>query len=214
MTLDPIGGVLSPAGHAAIRLQCPSFDLDYVYHYAMVNTKEGISEQRAFLTGQFYVRMFADTFNTYLNNNSELGRGLVEYPLYLTPKEDQQLWLLLDEVLEKNKKLTYDFVEDGCCSRMKKIVLKVLGARKIDYSACDLRYSGSLNKLVADAISPFPWLRFMMLTAICGNTSDMLLEDKLLFPNDLVLAWQKAKVDDKPLLGEAIRLLPNNEYKS
>ena len=214
LTLDPIGGVLSPAGHAAIRLQCPVFDLDYVYHYAMVNTKEGISEQRAFLTGKFYVRMFADTFSTYLKNNQEVGRGIVESPLNLTSKEEQQLWQLLDEAIENNEKLKYDFVGDGCCSRIKKMVLKVLGAKKIDYSDYDLRHAESLNKLVAEAISPFPWLRFMMLTAICGNTSDMLLEEKLLFPKDLVHVWQKAKVDDKPLLGEAIRLLPNNEYKS
>lgn len=211
---DPIEGVLSPAGHTAIRLQCPTFGLDYVYHYVMLNTVDSISEQKAFFTGQFYVRMLADTFATYFKDNQEVGRGFTEYPLFITPKEKQQLWQVLDETLEKSQQLKYDFVEEGCCVRTKKIIRKVLGEKKIDYSACDVRFSEPSYKLVGEAMTHVPWLHFVMMTAMYGNSSSKKLEDKLLIPQDLISAWQKATVDGKPLVGEGVRVLPDNNFKS
>ena len=211
---DPIEGVLSPAGHTAIRLHCPTFDLDYVYHYVMIHTVDSISEQRAFLTGQFYVRMLADSFATYLDDSHKKGRGLTEYPLYLAPKEDQQLWQILDETLEKSQQLKYDFVEQGCCVRTKKIILKVLGSKEVDYSACDTRFFAPTYKIVGDAMKHVPWLRFVMLTAMYGNSTYKNVEDKLLMPQDLVSAWQTSMVEGKPLVGTGERLLPNNDYKS
>ena len=211
---DPIEGVLSPAGHTAIRLKCPIFDLDYVYHYVMVNTIDSISEQRAFFTGKFYVRMLADTFSTYFKDGQETGRGLTEYPLYITPKEEQLLWQLLDEELEKSQQLKYDFVEQGCCVRTKKIILKVLGGKKIDYSACNARFAAPSYKLVGEAMMHVPWLRFVMMTAMYGNSPYKKVEDKLLIPQDLVYAWQKATVNGRLLVGVGERLLPNNDYRS
>ena len=211
---DPIDGVLSSAGHTAIRLQCPTFDLDYVYHYVMINTIDSISEQRAFFTGQFYVQMFADTFATYMMDNHMKGRGVTEYPISLTPQEDQQLWQLLDETLENSQQLKYDFVEHGCCERTKNIILKVLGGRKIDYTICDLRFSAPSYQLVGEAMKHVPWLRFFMLTAMSGTTNHNAIVDKLLVPQDLVSAWQMATVDGNSLLGEGKRLLPKKEFKS
>ena len=211
---DPIEGILSSAGHTAIRLQCPTFDLDYVYHYVMIHTADGMSEQRAFLTGQFYVRMLADTFATYFKDNQETGRGLTEYPLYLTPKEEQRLWQLLDETLEKSQQLKYDFVEEGCCVRTKKIIRKVLGGKMIDYSACDTRFSSPSYKLVGDAMAHVPWVRFVMMTALYGNSCNAHIEDKLLIPQDLAIAWQNATVDGNPLVGLGERLIPKNDFDS
>ena len=39
---DPVEGMLSLAGHTAIRVQCPVFDLDYVYHYIMIHKEDSI----------------------------------------------------------------------------------------------------------------------------------------------------------------------------
>ena len=211
---DPIEGVLSPAGHTAIRLQCPTFDLDYVFHYVMIHTADNMTETKAFLTGEFYVRMLIDTFATYLKNNEIHSRGLTEYPLYLTPTEEQYLWQLLDEILVKSKSLKYDFVEQGCCVRIKKLIAKVLRQKKIDYSTCDERFLAPAYVLVSDAMTHVPWLRFVMLTAMYGRSSYKNINDKLLIPQDLVSAWQSATVNGKPLLGNGERLLPNNNFRS
>ena len=211
---DPVGGVLSLAGHTAIRVQCPIFDLDYVYHYIMIHHEDGISETKALLTGQFYVQMVADTFVTYVQNSEDINRGLTEYRLYLTPQEEQKLWQILDEELSSGKQLKYDFVQEGCAVKTKKLIKRVLGNKHIDYSACDPRFSAPQYELVSAAMQHAPWMRFVMLSAMYGHTKKSDCANNLLIPADLAAAWQSATVDGHPLLSDGVRIVANNYYQS
>ena len=209
---DPMEGLLSAAGHTAIRVQSHVFDLDYVYHYVTIHASDSISETKAILTGQFVVQMVADSFATYVKQNAEKPRGLTEYPLYLTPGEEQELWRILDEELESGKQLKYDFVQEGCAVKSSKLIKRVLGKKQIDYSACDPRFSAPQYELVSAAMQHAPWLRFVMLTGLYGNTHKKGCENNLLIPADLAEAWQTATVDGNLLLGDGVRLVPNNYY--
>ena len=211
---DPIGGMLSLAGHTAIRVQCPIFDLDYVYHYIMIHKVDSISETKALLTGQFYVQMVADTFSTYVQNSEDINRGLTEYRLYLTPQEEQKLWQILDEELVSGKQLKYDFVQEGCAVKTKKLIERVLGKKHIDYSACDPRFSAPQYELVSAAMQHAPWMRLVMLTAMYGHTKKSGCANNLLIPADLAAAWQTATVDGRPLLSDGVRIVANNYYQS
>lgn len=211
---DPVEGVLSLAGHTAIRVQCPIFDLDYVYHYVMIHQEDSISETKALLTGQFYVQMVADTFATYVHHSEEINRGLTEYRLYLTPQEEQKLWQILDEELVRGKQLKYDFVQEGCAVKTKKLIKRVLGNKYIDYSACDPRFSAPQYELVSAAMQCAPWMRFVMLTAMYGHTKQSDCANNLLIPADLAVAWQTATVDGRPLLSDGVRIVANNHYQS
>lgn len=211
---DPVEGMLSLAGHTAIRVHCPIFNLDYVYHYIMVNKDDSISENRALLTGQFFVQMVADTFATYVQNSEDINRGLTEYRLYLTPQEEQKLWQILDEELISGKQLKYDFVQEGCAVKTKKIIKRVLGNKHIDYSACDPRFSAPQYELVSAAMQHAPWMRFVMLTAMYGHTKKSDCANNLLIPADLAAAWQTATVDGGSLLSDGVRIVANNYYQS
>ena len=211
---DPVEGVLSLAGHTAIRVQCPVFDLDYVYHYIMIHQEDSISETKALLTGQFYVQMVADTFATYVQNSEDINRGLTEYRLYLTPQEEQKLWQILDEELSSGKQLKYDFVQEGCAVKTKKLIKRVLGNKHIEYSACDPRFSAPQYELVSAAMQHAPWMRFVMLTAMYGHTKQSGCANNLLIPADLAAAWQTATVDGRSLLSDGVRIVANNYYQS
>ena len=211
---DPIEGLLSAAGHTAIRVQCPTFDLDYVYHYITINAIDSISETKAILTGKFAVQMLADTFATYVKHNAELPRGLTEYPLNLTPQEEQELWRILDEELVSGKQLKYEFVQEGCAVKTSKLIKRVLGKKQIDYSECDPRFFAPQYEVVSAAMQHAPWLRFIMLTGLYGNTHKSGCANNLLIPADLAEAWQCATIDGHPLLDDAVRLIPNNYYKA
>ena len=211
---DPVEGVLSLAGHTAIRVQCPTFGLDYVYHYVRVQTNEQISETYAFLTGQFIVQMVADTFASYVQHSEAINRGLTEYYLHLTPQEEQKLWQILDEELVSGKQLKYDFVQEGCAVKTKKLIERVLGKKHIDYSACDPRFSAPQYELVSAAMQCAPWMRFVMLTAMYGHTKQSGCANNLLIPADLATAWQTATVDGRPLLSDGVRIVANNYYQS
>lgn len=211
---DPVEGMLSLAGHTAIRVLCPVFDLDYVYHYIMIHKEDSISETKALLTGQFFVQMVADTFATYVQNSEDINRGLTEYRLYLTPQEKQKLWQILDEELSSGKQLKYDFVQEGCAVKTKKLIERVLGRKHIDYSACDPRFSAPQYELVSAAMQHVPWMRFVMLTAMYGHTKKSDCANNLLIPADLAAAWQTATVDRHPLLSDGVRIVANNYYQS
>ena len=211
---DPVEGVLSLAGHTAIRVQCRVFDLDYVYHYIMIHQEDSISETKALMTGQFYVQMVADTFATYVQNSEDINRGLTEYRLYLTPQEEQKLWQILDEELSSGKQLKYDFVQEGCAVKTKKLIKRVLGNKHIEYSACDPRFSAPQYELVSAAMQHAPWMRFVMLTAMYGHTKQSGCANNLLIPADLAAAWQTATVDGRPLLSDGVRIVANNYYQS
>ena len=211
---DPVEGMLSLAGHTAIRVQCPVFDLDYVYHYIMIHQEDSISETRALLTGQFYVQMVADTFATYVHHSEAINRGLTEYYFHLTPQEEQKLWQILDEELVSGKQLKYDFVQEGCAVKTKKLIECVLGKKHIDYSACDPRFSAPQYELVSAAMQCAPWMRFIMLTAMYGHTKQSGCANNLLIPADLATAWQTATVDGHPLLSDGVRIVANNYYQS
>jgi hypothetical protein len=211
---DPVEGMLSLAGHTAIRVQCPIFNLDYVYHYIMINKDDSISENQALLTGRFVVQMVADTFATYVQNSEDINRGLTEYRLYLTPQEEQKLWQILDEELVSGKQLKYEFVQEGCAVRTKKLVERVIGKKHIDYSACGPRFSAPQYELVSAAMQHAPWMRFVMLTAMYGHTKKPDCANNLLIPADLADAWQTATVDGRPLLSDGVRIVANNYYQS
>ena len=211
---DPIEGMLSLAGHTAIRVQCPVFDLDYVYHYIMFHQKDSISETKALLTGQFFVQMVADTFATYVQYSEEINRGLTEYYLQLTPLEEQKLWQILDEELTSGKQLKYDFVQEGCAVKTKKLIERVLGKKHIDYSTCDPRFYAPQYELVSAAMQHAPWMRFAMLTAMYGHTKLSGCANNLLIPTDLAAAWQTATIDGHALLSDGVRLVANSYYQS
>ena len=211
---DPVEGMLSLAGHTAIRVQCPIFNLDYVYHYIMINKDDSISENQALLTGRFVVQMVADTFATYVQNSEDINRGLTEYRLYLTPQEEQKLWQILDEELVSGKQLKYEFLQEGCAVRTKKLVERVIGKKHIDYSACGPRFSAPQYELVSAAMQHAPWMRFVMLTAMYGHTKKSDCANNLLVPADLAAAWQSATVDGHPLLSDGVRIVANNYYQS
>ena len=211
---DPVEGMLSLAGHTAVRVQCPVFGLDYVYHYIMVNQGDSISENQALLTGQFFVQMVADTFATYVHHSEAINRGLTEYYFHLTPQEEQKLWQILDEELVSGKQLKYDFVQEGCAVKTKKLIECVLGKKHIDYSACDPRFSAPQYELVSAAMQCAPWMRFIMLTAMYGHTKQSGCANNLLIPADLATAWQTATVDGHPLLSDGVRIVANNYYQS
>ena len=161
----------------------------------MIHQEDSISETKALMTGQFYVQMVADTFATYVQNSEDINRGLTEYRLHLTPQEEQKLWKILDEELVSGKQLKYDFVQEGCAVKTKKLVERVLGKKHIDYSACDPRFSAPQYELVSAAMQHAPWMRFVMLTAMYGHTKQSGCANNLLIPADLAAAWQTATVD-------------------
>lgn len=202
---EPAKGLFSPFGHTAFRLQCPAFDLDYVFHYIMIQAGEAESETFAYLTGRFEVRLIADTFETYLRDSEIKHRGLKEYPLNLSPEEEQKLWKILDEEMVREKILKYDFFRKGCAVMMAEMLDKAIYPKILDYSGANPYFNRPQYEIIARQLEDVPWVRFAMTTAMFGCTS-LRFQEKLQVPEHLATAWQNTKLDGRRLAGDEIIL--------
>ena len=205
---DPYEVLYSSLGHAAIRLQCPVYGLDYVFTYE----GEGVRHQVwRFLKGDLKMGMYALPTDLFLQIYESVGRGVKEYKMNLSPTQKQQLWRTMDEMQTAGMTMPYDFFKRGCAKSVVKVVRKVVGSNGIHYAPWPEKYTEhTIRELVRDYITELPWTEFVLYFLIGSEAEQpMNNEEKLIVPTDLVEVWQQATFDNgKPVLdNEAHELL-------
>lgn len=211
---EPAKGLFSCMGHTALRMQCPTFGLDVVYHYCMLMPNTSLTETEAYLLGQFSVGMLADSFATYISNGEVIHRGITAYPLYLPATTKQKLWQLLDEEVIRGGYMHYDFFQEGCAIKTVHIMNKAVAPLLIDYSACLPITEYPKYEIIYNAMSHFPWQRFATLTAIHGTCQQTEYGNYLYMPKDLAAAWQDATLDGSPLSAAGRKITTHYYYKA
>ena len=213
---DPYEVLYSSLGHAAIRLQCPVYDLDYVFTYEGESVRNQVWR---FLKGDLKMGMYALPTELFLKIYESVGRGVREYKMNLSPMQKQQLWRTMDEMRTAGMTMPYDFFKRGCAKSVVKVVRKVVGPNGIHYAPWSEKYTEhTIRELVRDYIPELPWTEFMLYFLI-GSEAErpMSCEEKLIVPTDLVEVWQQATFDNgKPVLdGEAhVLVQPTQQMKA
>lgn len=213
---DPYEVLYSSLGHAAIRLQCPVYDLDYVFTYEGESVRNQVWR---FLKGDLKMGMYALPTELFLKIYESVGRGVREYKMNLSPVQKQQLWRTMDEMRTAGMTMPYDFFKRGCAKSVVKVVRKVVGPNGIHYAPWPEKYTEhTIRELVRDYITELPWTEFMLYFLI-GSEAErpMSCEEKLIVPTDLVEVWQQATFDNgKPVLdGEAhVLAQPTQQMKA
>ena len=199
---EPMKGILSPYGHTALRLQCPTFDLDYVFHYVMLHYVDEYTQTATYLSSKFQIRMVAEAFEMYVQDSENKERGLKEYMLNLTPKQEQELWRILDEETQDHRILKRDFfVEDykikGCALLMADMIERVVGRSNFDYSDANPFYHRPHYEIISRQLQYVPWAHFGMITSMYGQTK-LDYAEKLVVPSHLAEVWQETIINGKP----------------
>lgn len=203
---EPLKGILSPYGHSALRLQCPYYGLDYVFHYAMFHYIDASDQTSTYLSNQFQIILVSEEFEIYLQDGIIGKRGLKEYPLNLSPKQEQELWRILDEEKQNPRVLKRDFFIDnyvikGCAILMADMVERVVGYRTLDYSNANPFYNRPHYEIVSRQLRYVPWAHFAMLSSMYGRTN-IEYQDKLIVPANLAEVWQATLIEGKRLAGD------------
>ena len=198
---DP-GPILYAAfGHAMLHLQCPAFNLDYIFTYE----SEGIQGNWGrFLKGDLKMGMFAvkpeDIFESYRID----GRGVKEYKMNLSPQQKQELWRVMDELVTKGSNQPYDYYNHGCAISVVHVVKKALHGTSIQYGEWPNRFDGTLRELGFRCVtqSHYLWNRFALMTLAGSHIDNQHIsrEKKLIVPADLAEIWQNATINGQPLL--------------
>lgn len=204
---DPSNVLYSTLGHAALRLQCPAYDVDYIFSYESEDVRNKIW---TFLRGDLKMGMYAFPKYLFLEIYSASGRGVREYTLNLSPEQKLILWKVLDRHVAQGNGVPYDYFHRGCAKGIIQVIHETIGKEAIHYAPWPETFKKQTQReRVRDFISDAPWEEFVMYFLI-GSEADKeySCEQKLIIPTDLVEIWQRATFDSgRPVLDSEPRVL-------
>ena len=211
---DPGEIFFSVLGHACLRLQCPTFGLDYCYSYEREDLSNRILD---LLMGKLKMGLFATPTDEYCEHFKEQNRGVQEYVLNLPPDVETNLWRIMDEHLTKGKSLAFDYFNRGCAITCVKFLNQSLkGKANIEYAPSLYEYSPTPCELVKEHTKDALWVRFFWIFIVGEEVMKPLRGDKqLLIPTDLAIAWSEASINGKPLIvGNSHVLVESKQSKT
>lgn len=196
---DPGTVLYSVLGHACIRLQSPTFDMDYCFSYESENVSRKVL---AFLAGKLMMGLFAVPTEKYCAQYEKEGRGVYEYTLNLPIEVKRELWRVLDNQLTKGICMPYDYLHRGCAITAKNFVEEALGEIDIVYDRSLYDNPRSAKDICKKQMENALWTRFFCYSIASGKDAEEALcgEKQLIVPMDLAQAWQQATINGKPLI--------------
>ena len=211
---DPSDDALGTSGHAFLRLQCPTFALDYCFSYEGENVNDNIFR---YLSGQTKMGMFAVPTTEYLEDYRQWNRSVHEYHLALPPESEQRLWEIMDNHITNGITLRQDLNKYGCAITVVHYVKKALAETPIVYAPNEELEHMTRREIGYRSLANHPWLRLTsMIFTDNKSDKDLPIDEKLIIPADLAEVWQQAKVQDAQLatyLGDIVEGAPLDETK-
>lgn len=193
---DDLLGVL---GHAFIRLQCPTYQLDYCFSYEGESANENLSR---LLTGDLKMGLFAAPTQEYIEPYQRWNRTIREYTLNLPPEAELRLWETMDKHLEEGIDLPLDLTTHGCVQTIVQNVTLALDTTEIVYGKWPEEFKLSRYEIIDRTLAPYPWLRLLAkCLGMYGSFDQPCSNDqKIILPRQIAEVWQQATVNGKPLL--------------
>ena len=211
LVADPGTVLYSVVGHASLRLQCPTFGMDYCFSYESEAVKNRVLD---FLAGKLMMGLFAIPVEEYCSLYREDGRGVYEYKLNLPIEVKRELWRVLDEHVAQGHRLAYDYYHRGCAITIVDFIKEALGETKIVYDRALYDNQLSAREMYFQYTNPSMWVRFLCVF-IVGNEADIVHRNdrQLIVPMALVHAWKNATVNGEPLLDREPKVLVEGKPK-
>lgn len=189
LVIGPGDNVVTCFGHAAIRMQCPTHQLDYCFTFEM---KLAEGEHTKFLTGQAKAGFMAAPTGVFMEQYKRQGRSIDEYNLNLTPKQEQTLWRNLDREIAQEARWSYDFITVNCGSMCVWIIQQSLLDEHIEYQQLPTVLQGTYSDVMDYVGEDAPWLNLYFHVRYFSRRNDTgALADKMA-PTLLAEAWQHA----------------------
>ena len=206
---EPGGALYSRYGHACLRMQCPTFDMDFVFTY---ESEDASSRVLRFLAGNLKMGLFGIPTQDYVNSYAEENRGLKEYPMDMPIEAKRTLWRVLDSYTSDGINLPYNYITRGCAYSTLRFIREGLDTIPLEFGPWPEKFETMTRREIAELqMEESPWC-WAFMNLICNGVIDKKCSkmDKVIMPCDLLEVLQHAKVQGHPLLtGECITLLPD-----
>lgn len=206
--------VLGTSGHAFLRLQCPTFGLDYCFSYEGENVNDNLYR---YLSGKTKMGMFAVRTDEYLEDYRKWNRSVHEYRLALPPEAELRLWEIMDNHLTNGIVLRQDLNKYGCAITVVRYVKKAIETTPIVYAHDEEMDRMTRREIGYRSLANHPWLRlFSMIMTDNKADENLPIDEKLIIPADLAAVWQQATINGEPMatyLGDIVEGAPLKESK-
>ncbi len=190
LVADATGETRSVFGHCALRLQCPSQQMDYCFMFEPLVVTNGIVD---LLSGKTVGGFQALQTSFYLAGFSKTGCGVKEYMLHLTPAEKLALWKCADEEFSKGYCGHYDLMRAQGTSKVVSLITRSLST-PVKYGHLSDFPDTSYRSMMLEACEAYPWNAFLWQTVMGTNADEIQPLTHRLTPQVLPIVWQKATV--------------------
>lgn len=182
-------------GHSAFRLRDPLSGIDLAYNYGTFNTNEpGFYKRFALGIQEYYLAAY--DFKRFLGSYQAQNRSLREQVLNLTREEVQRIFEQMeDDRRPENRAYRYDPYFNSCGTKMRDLVVDVLGDR-INFDSSHLTQKLSLRGLTHQYGFNHPWWDFgvdlALGTVMDGEASPA---EHLFLPEYVFKAYENATIN-------------------
>ena len=207
MTASPGDALYSKLGHAFIRMQCPSQNMDFCFTY---ESDDVVHKVPAFLAGNLKMGMMGIPTKEFLDSYKKEGREVTEYTLNLPITVKQNLWRVLDGYVDEGMMLPYDYMERGCAYSVYNILLEASEPGALTIPVWTDDFVMSRRELVCSQLGESPWTK-LFLNIITNGPIDKEVgnTEKIITPKHLVQALKAAQYDGHPLLKDDGKVVIN-----
>ncbi len=188
---EPLHALYSVFGHATLRMECPSYGLDYVFTF---ESDPNIGTFMTGIAGKAKAKYIAVPADTFINDTKKSGRGLKQYKLNLTHHEKQELWRLLDEEMMAGAYRNFNLLFTNCLTTSILNVQRCLIGEHFEWGK--LEYPQTLNdgELFRHAVRHSPWAEFLFIT-FGGTAYDRRsIQEFRLTPETIIPMLRKATI--------------------
>lgn len=196
--------IYSALGHACLRLQCPTYGLDYVYSYESEDASHKVLD---FFAGRLKMAVRAVPTSEYVAQYAPEGRGVTEYVLRLPIRVKQRLWQQMDARLQYTP-VPYDYMNRSCAVSVLDWLEEAIGKDSLEYAPWPEKYGRSRKEIGGDSIVN-EWNHIFVCTFVTGEANDVHIDNrrKVIIPSELVEVLQGAQAFGTPLMEDGCNVL-------
>jgi len=196
--------IYSALGHACLRLQCPTYGLDYVYSYESEDASHKVLD---FFAGRLKMAVRAVPTSEYVAQYAPEGRGVTEYVLRLPIRVKQRLWQQMDARLQYTP-VPYDYMNRSCAVSVLDWLEEAIGKDSLEYAPWPEKYGRSRKEIGGDSIVN-EWNHIFVCTFVTGEANDVHVDNrrKVIIPSELVEVLQGAQAFGTPLMEDGCNVL-------
>ena len=184
--------IYSSLGHCAMRLECPTHDLDYCFS---LETDLDVADYIKFFSGLARAAFFAVPTDEFMKYYRDHGRGAMQYELNITLHEKQELWRMLDDDMVAGAHRKFNFMENNCTSSLLLILEQAILPARIQFEWPD--WFGEINgESLRRTTKNKPWTMFWCVS-FSGTEADAYWQrENKVSPETLPLVLSSSSIVD------------------